>query len=302
MQILNFIKKLLPRIERSHVAEDLRTTEKELTTIVIPCYQHAVEAFKVIKLESVESKAMSTEFYHNFNLRKAMKSLNFVSDINSRLKNFQANVVQIQSLLDTVLDKDIIREGLTVRSAFVLRAAGNMSFMSRYLLSLLNYIYMAEAAHRNAEVVEALQISKAEQNFVRVNFIRFTKLYSEYAINSEEFGRLLSSVPEVYVNDKTAAAAKALLEVNSDPLEKTGFSNFVGSPIYKVRLMFAQWQNDRYESAKAKKQQLELRLLYLENQKKQNNDPTIENEISRLQDRIERLDYRINETDDELGI
>jgi hypothetical protein len=93
----------------------------------------------------------------------------------------------------------------------------------------------------------------------------------------------------------------SLVGVN-DPMESAGLSGFVGSAIYAIRLPIAQWQNDRYEAAKSKKQQLELRLLYLQMQSKQKHDPAIEKEIAVVQDRIDGLEYKLRKTEEDLGI
>lgn len=303
MSVLNFIKSLLPRIERSHIAEDLRATEKELSKVTVPSFQAASDGFKVIKFQSDDSLYFQNTFNRLFKPAKSSHAANFIAEITSRLKNFQENVGFIQEVLDNVLEKDVINTGLTVKSAFVIRAASNMSFVSRYLPNLLNYLYTAEAKARDAELSPALEISKAEVKFVEKNFELFVKLFQNYAEEPKTFKNIFEGVPEVYLTDRNKEAVIGLLEKGRvDPYEDGLTSGFVGSPIYSVRLIFAQWQNDRYESAKAKKQQLELRLLYLENQQKDRKDPALENEIRHLQDRIEKLDYRLRETDKELGI
>lgn len=303
MGILDFIKKLLPRVNRTDVADDLRTTEKEMTKIVIPSYQQAADAFRAIKLESEEVKSLQAVFSANFKSMHYSAAKNFVIDINIRLKNLFENMTYVSNLLDTVVDKDIITAGLTTRSAFVLRSASNMSFLSRYMLSLLNYIYTAEAVSRDVEVEPSIEISKAEMKYVETKFHVFVKLFMQYSAEPEDFKKLYEAIPDLIANERTNKMLAAMLESKeADPLAATGYSGFVGSPIYTVRLAFAQWQNSRYESAKAKKQQLEFRLLYLENQAKNRKDPALVNEIQRLQDRIEKLDYQLTETDTELGL
>ena len=303
MGILDFIKKLLPRVNRSDIADDLRTTEKEMTKIVMPSYQQAADAFRTIKPQSVEVESLQAVFSANFKANRHSSAKNFIIDINIRLKNLLENMTYMSTLLDTVVDKDIITSGLTTRSAFVLRSASNMSFLSRYMLSLLNYIYTVEAISRDVEVEPSIEISKAEVKYVENKFHAFVKLFAQYSAEPEEFKKLYEAIPDLIANERTNKMLAAMLESKeADPLASTGYSGFVGSPIYTVRLAFAQWQNSRYESAKAKKQQLEFRLLYLENQAKNRKDPALMNEIQRLQDRIEKLDYQLAETDTELGL
>lgn len=302
MSIFNFVKRLLPRIERSTVAEDLRTTEKECLNIVMPSWDSAATHFKMNKPSSDELQEMSQLFYRNFDMRKASKSTNFIADIARRVPVLHENIAMLQATIDQHLEKDIIADGLTARSAFVLRAASNVSLLTRYLLALLNYMYTVEAKHFDVTLEPGLEISKAEMKYVDQNFVRFVKLFSEYTMPAKEFKALVGEVPEVFVNQQAQNAVAGLYNKDSiDPFEKYGVSGFVGNPIYRVRLMVAKWQNDRYESAKSKKQQLELRLLYLQMQKDEVKDPGVVKEIERLQSRIEGYDKYLREVEESIA-
>ena len=303
MGILDFVKKLLPRFERSTVSEDLRATEKELTKMVMPSYEAAANVFRNFKLESEEVKQLQTVFAANIKTGYGGSIKNFVIDINNRLKNLHENARIVSELLDTTITDDVITAGINAPAAFVIRGASNISFLSRYMLSLLNYVYTCEATARDTEVEPGLEISKAEMKYVETNFHTFVKLFARYSMEPAEFNKLYAAIPDIVISERRAKMTLALLDQKeTDPLGDTGYAGFVGSPIYSVRLAYAQWQNSRYESAKAKKQQLELRLLYLENQLKNRKDPSLANEISHLQDRIEKLDYQLAETDKELGL
>lgn len=303
MDIFKFVGKLLPRIERSEIAEDLRTTSKEVTNVAVPSWASAADHFKISKPISEEVKDLQLLFNRSFNFRRASKNINFITDISVRLKNLESNVLHIQSILDDVLEKDIITAGLTVRSAFVIRSAGNMSMVSRYLLSLLNYIYTMETMARNEEVLDALSISKDEIKYVERNFDTFVKMFGEYTQLPEEFKQAIVNIPEAYVNKATQAAlANMVAATTLDPFQTSGVAGLIGNPIYSVRMVIANWQNERYLSAQSKKNQLENRLAYLEMQAHGKKDPILEKEIMQLQDRIEQLDYKLRETDKELGI
>lgn len=303
MSIFNFVQKLLPRIERSHVAEDLRTTEKECLTAVIPSWEAAANYFRMNKPSSDELLEMNLIFRQNYTSDvRAAKSPTFIMDVARLAPVLHANIVTVQTNLDKYVEKDIISEGLTIRSAFLVRAASNMSLLTRYMLALLNYVYTAEAKHFDTTLEPGLEISKAEMKYVDQNFLRFVKLFSEYTMDNKEFAKLITSNPEVFVNSKTKDAVTAMFDGRTgDPFEKFGVSGFVGNPIYRIRLLFAKWQTDRYESAKSKKQVLELRLLYLQMQQDKKQDPSVTTEIQRLQERIENYDRYLRDVEESVA-
>lgn len=299
MSIFDFAKGLLPRIDRNTVSEDLRVTEKEAVNMVIPSYAAASTYFKLNKLASVEAKELTSIFYRNFALpKKPVKAPNLVMELERLMKPLHENIVQLQSLIDEKLDRDILRDGLTVKSAFLLRSASNLSMVTRYSLALLNYLYTAEAKHHDVTLDPSLEISPAEMKYVEKNFLRFVRLISEYAQPAQDFKNVVLGLPEMYLTKEAEIAARASYEKTSDPFESLGVSGFIGNPIYRVRLVIAKWQNDRYDSAKAKKQQLELRLLYLQMQKDEKQDPGVVKEIERLQSRIESYDRYLREVED----
>lgn len=302
MSIFNFTKKLLPRIERKTVAEDLRTTEKECINVVMPSWEAAASYFKVNKPGSQNVADLHLSFYRIlFEHRRGQKAPSFVFDIVHLLPVLHENISIVQGALEEKVEKDILSNGMTMKAAFILRAASNMSMVTRYMMSLLNYIYAAEAEHFGHGLEPGLEISKAEMKYVEEGFERFVKLFTEYTLPSKDFRSMIESASEVFVNDRTRDAVAGLYADDPiDPFSNFGVSGFVGNPIYRVRLMVARWQNDRYESAKAKKQQLELRLLYLQMQKDEKKDPIVTKEISRLQDRIDSLDKYLHEVETDL--
>lgn len=300
MSITSFIKSLLPRIERTSVAEDLRTSEKEYVRIVLPSWDAAAAHFKIEKLASDECEQLSNIFYRLFDRRGASKSISFLHDIQRRLPNLHGNVVYLQSILDQEIERDIISEGLNARQAFIVRSASNLSLISQYLSSLMNYIYTVEAQHHDTHLDEALRLSKAEQKYVENMFPRFVAMFNAYSMQTKDFTKTIRGLPEVLVSSENEHAITGALG-SIDPFEKFGPSNFLPGVIYRIRLVIARWQNDRYESSRAKKQQLELRLLYLQMQKEEGkNDPTIGREIADLQSRIEKYDRYLREVEESI--
>lgn len=301
MSIFNFTKKLLPRIDRSQVSEDLRVTEKEAVNVVVPSWEAAATYFKLNKPASQAFKDFNLRFYRSFDLRRGSKGLHFLQDIQKRLPAVVETITYLRGILDTELEKDILSSGLTLRKAFVLRSASNLSMVTRYLSSLLNYLYTAEAQHHDVQLEPGLEISKGDMAYIEKNFDRFVRLFSEYSQPTKDFKALVMNAPEMFVSPQNQEAIQGLYKGSDiDPFERYGVSGFIGNPIYRIRLVIAEWQNRRYESAKAKKQQLELRLLYLEMQGDKQTNPAVVEDIRRLQERIEGYDRYLREVEESL--
>lgn len=301
MSIFNFTKKLLPRIDRGQVLEDLRMTEKELSTIILPCWETAGIHFNVTKPGSKPVLGLNQRFVYNYNYRGRAKAANFIQDIVRGLPLVVALAKELREVVEKELERDILSAAITARKATVLRTVTNLSWLCRYLPNLLNYIYLEEARAIEKSLDPELEISKGDCEFVLANFERFVRVFGEYVLAPKDFKGLIAQTPEVLLSPEGQDAVMGLYtEKDVDPIGGPGVSGFVGDVIYRLRLPIAKWQNDRYEAAKARKQQLELRLLYLEQQAKKENDPVIIADISRLQERIEGYERYIREVEADL--
>lgn len=302
MSLFSFVEKLLPRIERNTIEEDLRVTEKELSNVVLPSLQAAGVHFKINRPGSRVLKNMELIYYRHCKFRGS-KPITFLHDIIVRTEFLQKNLTFLSNNIDKYIDKDVLSQGLTAQSAFVIRSVSHMSILTRYLSSLLNFVYVAESEHLDNDLIPELDLSKAERNYIDHNFENFCKLMSKYGVAEGNWKDMIAKMPAIYVSPSNKdAAADFYRGMEMDPLEQVGLSGFVGSAIYSARMVFARWQQDRYDAAQAKKQQLQLRLLYLQMQANDEKDPTLENEIRILQDRIESLEDRIRREEEKYGI
>ena len=143
MKLYDFAKRLLPSLEKNRVVEDLRVTVAELENSVVPNYSQGSEFFKLNKVKSDALKDMSDIFYRNLT-DKSSKQSSMIADIYKRLPNLIENTKRIQQLVESELERDMIREGLTASKIAIIRAAESISFISGYALDLLNYAYVQE--------------------------------------------------------------------------------------------------------------------------------------------------------------
>ena len=301
MKLLKFITAMIPRLEKNKVVEDLRITADELDKTCAPSFRAAAEFFKTSKLKSDANKDLSDIFYRNFDQQGSGKLSSFVADIDRRMPHIRDNVQYIQTVVEDLLERDVIAEGLTAKKALILRAAESLSFISRFSTDLLNFVYVNEAIEINAEIEENMRLSPAAIKHVQMRIDKFANLISSYGIPNKDFSKLLATVPEIIINSKTANSIKGVYkDQDIDPMEQYHTSGFTSNPIYHLRLVVAEWQANRFKANKEKKQILELRLLHLKLLQNKKNDPKLENEINYIQSRIDGIDKYLLEVEQDL--
>lgn len=289
MNLLTFLGSMLSRLRKDEVMEDLRITAGEFERLVIPAYDEAAKFFKSNKFECKDLQEAIKGFYRNYKGERADK--NIIVEIHSRLPNLCKNLDYISEQNEALLSSDILKDGLTAKKAIMVRAAEQMSFISRYAMDFLNYVMVCETLARGEQAERSAPI--VEQKII-ANIINFARLLTVYGQDPAEFQELLVDLPDVIVNEKNYGALAAVYSSNKiDPLESVVMQGFESNPIYHMRLVVAEWQANRYKVYKDKKRMLELRLLQLKMIDDKNLDPKIEREIEYIQNRVEGLEYKM---------
>lgn len=302
MNIIQVVRAFLPHLDKDKVLEDLRVTSGELDNFAIPSYRQAAEHFKMNKIKSQINKDLTDGFYRVFDLQGIPKQPNLGAEILKRLGFIKDNTDYILSLAETLYERDIINEGLTAKKAVILKAASAASFISRYSIDLLNFLYVHEAAVSGADIQEGMSLSPAALKHIHENLPRFARMLSDYGIPTKKFSNIVLGIPEVAISSKTADSIKGLYKDQEiDPFGNQFKSGFTGNPIYHLRLQVAEWQSNRYKANKEKKKVLELRLLYLQSQKQGKVDAKLEQEIDYTQDRVDKLNRYLVEVEEDLA-
>lgn len=299
MKIISFVKSLLPRIDKESVLEDIEVTKSELNNGVLGIYDSAEIHFKVTGIKSKRAKEIQNVFYRNFSIKGHKKQSTMVGDILQAMRTVKVNLDHVESQVEDLFNRDIIRDGLTIRKSILLRAAEHISFITRYSVDLINLLCILEAEEAKVEHLEGFSQAPKLREMVEKNVFIFAKLLSIYGQKPEDFKSVIVAIPDAVLNDTTIQNIVAVYkEEDVDPMNSAVIQNFQGNPIYHVRLVFAEWQANRYKAFKDKKKMLELRLLHLRMQQNNENDPGLEKEIAYLQDRVENIEYKLKKMED----
>lgn len=302
MLITKFINTLLPKLGKDRILEDIKVTIGELENIVLPSYHQAETFLDTHKLKSDSNKALETLFYKTYKLKGNRKGKTIVHDIHLVLPPLIENLKLVQKLVDEIFAQDTINDGLTAKKANLLRTAEAISFASNYMLDLLNLIYVNESEAAGTEIDEDMRLAPVIIRDIESGIGKFALIMDRWAIKHKDFARLIGTIPDVVISESTQAALRgSYTDRELDPFGGFLLSNFVGNPIYHIRLNIAEWQTRRYKANKDKKKVLELRRLHAEYLNEGKNDPKLENEINYLQGRIDKVARSIKQVEDSVG-
>lgn len=305
LNIINFIKKLLPSFSKSDLVLDLETSVEYIDNVQ-DSYASFESVLKVAKITAKKNKDVIKDFYKELKLPKSKVRLsnneNIATDILTLFKNAKINGKYLLEELDDAVNDVIVSEALTAYKTFLVRSVGHYYFMTKYVTDLLNYIYINEALEVNSDLDKSYKLNKKQEENIVNNIWVFSRLLSIYGLDHETFKDRIISIEDISLpKDNVEQIIDAYSGSNIDPINNLP-SGFVGSPIYAIRLVFAQWESDRYKELKDKKKLLELRYLHYKLLVEQGeSDINIEKEIGYLQKRITDIDYKISKMEDDVN-
>lgn len=295
MVLLDFIKTLVPHLSKNDVLEDIRITKNELVSTTIPSLEQGAAHFNTTKMNSDDNKALSLLFFRNYDLAGSKSSSSIIAEINSKIGNMLKNLEFIEKEFDAVVGADIITDGITVKKAILLRGIEQISFISRFTLDFLTVLYMNEAIHADVELEESLKVPTIVIDRVNKNLAMYARLLTIYANKDFIFEKRLANLPDVVLNEATAESVASVYNQDKlDPLNAPVLPGFGFNPIYHLRLIITEWQVSRYNVMKDKKKMLELRLMQLKLLTDKKSDPKLEQEITYIQSRIDKIEYSMS--------
>lgn len=302
--LFKFLGNLMPTLKRSSILEDLKTTSSELNETLIPSYSDLASHFQLIKLKSPEMKEIDKMFYQEFKF-KGSKQASLFGDISIRTSNLSSNLEFVQDSIEKLLETDVVREGLSAKKAVLLRLAESFAFITRYAMDLADYAFWYEAKAYDGDIAKQYDMTPNKIKRITKGIRAFGRCMTDLSEAPDVFRKQIGEIPEVHLTQKDQDVITSLYPPKKlNPFESSfGISGFTYSPVYHVRLLYAEWQTARYYSMKDKKRALSVKLLYLKELKESGDkNPQLETEINYLQKRIDNYDRDIHEMERDANI
>lgn len=298
--ITGYASKLKPKFKKNELLEQVNILSKELDVVTIPAYGMASVFFSPNKVESPEFGQYSKKY---FSLIGGSNNKGMINDIGNRLDSLKKTLGFIEQQVEKDFEISIVVDGITLKKVSLIKCLELLSFISRYSLRFLNYMYICEtaAAFKDSSYISE-QISKGDikelDNFLS-DFVIALKSFSK---DPEKFIKDIEDLPDVTVGPNSEATLANLGSTRLDPnniFNVKGFSSIV----YRFSMFFAEGQVARYKETKELKTNLELRKLYLESLiQSGQKDETIQKEIDIIQSRIDRCAEQIRKEEEKVGM
>jgi len=304
VNLSGFVKSLLPSFSKYDIETDMETSLS-----YIPMIQESYLSFGSVVagagVNSKEAKKLVESIYKELNKSslkvKLRKNGHIAEDTVLLFGNVKLNGEKVLKTLSESVNDVIMSQALKIWHANLLRAVPHYYFMTKYATDLLNYIYVVEAQAAGLDADRDYLVGKHTVKFLESNAAIYANLLACYGEKPEAFDKELEAVSKITLPKDDVD--DVLYQHQSEKLDITSSlpNGFIGSPIYSVRLVFAQWEADRYRSLRDKKKLIELRYLHYKMLKEQgNSDATAEKEIIHLQQRLAELDYKIGKIEEDM--
>lgn len=304
LNIAGFVKKLLPSFSKSDIETDMEISLEAIST-VNDIYTSLEEVYRVAPPASSEATHVIKEFYKEIGQVKHKVKLspgkNIASDVLTLFKNVKTNGEYISKQISDAVNDVVVSQALTAYKANLLRAVGHYYFMTKFALDMANFFYVVEAENGDIDLNKEYKLNKKQKEFITKNIWIFARMLALYGENHDVFKDRLDDITEVMLPKEEVDNVVDIYNAEKIDMFNNLPNEFIGSPIYSVRLIFAQWEADRYRELKDKKKLLELRYLHMKLLKEQGqSDVNMEKEIEHLQKRITDIDYKLSRIESDI--
>lgn len=292
MNIFQYIRSLVPTLEKRHVLNDLRMLREDIIDITLPSYSSSVALLGEQSLRSKEATVFQKAFDQAVTGHRIKGS--YLNVINAILQLAVDQVDVIEDAVKRHFAKDIVSSGITYRQANILRYAELLRFVAKYSRLRLNVSVAAEINMVRGNAADmGKEISNPEQAWLDRNRLAYLAALNVIMESSRDLATVLNNVPDITA-DVDAASVVAntvgLSKIDPKRLNRVGFN---GNPLFHFRMIKEDILTAEYEAALEERRMLELLLLDFEQAQSGSEDAALQRKIEGTRARVETLKFRI---------
>jgi len=297
MQLKDYIINLFSGIKKTDILDDLQKVEQSLNDVVLPSTTMFLGVSK-----NPAFKTKDIDRLVNI-IRRTHKGFSGDS-VSEMLKVFKNNLQDcsfiVPTLTNVVVDEfpDIINKNTSsIRDAAVLRSIEHLLFIAKFTVTL--YDYMLDKALIEKTLLTS-KVSKREEDYIIQTLPVYIRLLQAYVGLSKDYLKEIKKVPDIVIDPNDKNLITIDIKSKSRLIKETdNVSGFIGSPFYRIGMMYAELKAAYYEIMKSRKQQLELKIMYLE---EDTPSPAVEKQLKYYREQVSKTEYRIGKMEENVGL
>lgn len=300
MNIFNYIRSLVPALEKRHILNDLRMIREDLVDITLPSYVSGMAVLGEVNLRSKEAIEFEKAFAQAVTGHRVRG--NFINVTHAALVLASEQVDVIEDAVKKHFAKDVISSGITYRQANILRYSELLRFVAKYARLRLILTMAAETnIVRGNSADMGKEVSNPEFSWLSRNRNSFMAAVAVIFESSRDLARVLNDVPDVTADPDNASVVANTVGLNKlDPkrLNRVGFN---GNPFFHLRMLREDILTAEYEAALEEKRMMELLMMDFEQAQNGEEDAALQKKIESTRMRIENLKFRIEKRQRDAG-
>lgn len=296
MSVIDYVKNIMTSFSRKSIESDIDVVRDDLSNHTLPALQQFMKNFAGHpRLNSRSFKLYDDEIRKQVSIGRNTDMFNTIEAgcLKAELMlNFAYNYVRDH------FEEDVTRAALTLAHANVMQLLDALNLYVRYTRRLLDMLLIAESNHKiDASSQELKGIRQADIDYLskyRATYISVLDML--YKVDTKRVDAMFEAIPEIIVED---VRSKSALEIHGndkvDPLNLG--KNFIVSsinPIWLAGVNLAEYQHNRYLSAKEDANLIKLRITRLKAQYENNPDPKLAEIISNREGQVDKLRAKIS--------
>lgn len=298
MKLEKFIASMLPNFEKGRIVEDVNLLKTEIRETTLPPLTETTLHFGSKRFNSKVLQNFDREFQNNV---KSKTRGNYLNIVQKALNDANETFDDLENLIDKNFGKDVTASGLTYLKANVIQYVEVLSFTSRYIRKLISWTLHEELKVADSSTNITDPFNKATKDWFWNNRQVFYKCIKTIELVKGNLKTKLSVIPDMMVVPEEIAYIENTLGVDkTDPL-RLGFISPALNPIYHTRVVLAEWQVARHKAANEELKSLQYRLLALKEANEGKKDAKLEQAIDYTEGRIQKLNRKIAELEEDLN-
>jgi len=288
--LVNFFHSMNHTTKKEDVITNVKRTFDNLNNEVLPTLSNIID-----------NVGTSDVIKKNNNIKLLAISAGIKSKDNKdtlvKLKGILTNIAKsdnsVEKLINDKLPDVVTDKTATVRDLAILKLASDLSNITLYTLDFL-YFILTDVKDSDYPKIKFQQIKDGMMDYGML-----IKNYGDkFNKKIDEIGKI-ADIPLESDPSKSSFFEK-LLSKQGKVTNMPSVNNFVGNPVYHIRLWLVDREVKKYENLKDKKKLLELKVLELKaKEANEGENPKLKKQIEYYEDKISSVEYEISKIEND---